>query len=130
MKVMRHISPRLKMHRAALRKDPPEPERILWQRLRGAQLGVKFRRQHSIGSHILDFYAPAVRLAIECDGESHFESDQARADDAARDAALAAEGVVTLRFTNEEIMRNIEGVCMRIQEVVTQRSKHPLSLPL
>lgn len=116
MKPMRHINKHLKVRRAALRSNPPEPERVLWQHLRSAQLGIKFRRQHSIGSFILDFYAPTMRLAIELDGESHYISNNSRTHDAQRDAVLAAHGVTTLRFTNEEVTRNIEGVITRIQE--------------
>ncbi|MDO8599192.1 MAG: DUF559 domain-containing protein, partial [bacterium] len=71
-------APALKVVRSHLRASMPAPELILWQRIRNEQLGVKFRRQHSIGSAIVDFYAPSVRLAIELDGESHYVDTRAR----------------------------------------------------
>lgn len=83
---------------------------------------MKFRRQHAIGSAIVDFYAPAVRLVIELDGESHYTDAQARDRDAERDAILAHDGIGVLRFTNEEVMRNLNDVCERIVEVVHQRT--------
>lgn len=126
MKPMRHIRKSLKAFRAKLRRNPPEPERLLWRRIRGTQFGTKFRRQHSIGPHILDFYAPEARLAIELDGESHAVSERARERDTVRDAALAAEGILTLRFTNVDVMQNIEGICERIREVIAQHRSHPL----
>lgn len=126
---MRHISTYLKAHRAALRSNPPEPERVLWRHLRGTQLGTKFRRQHSIGSFVVDFYAPAVRLAIEIDGESHCGAANARQQDDRRDAALAANGITVLRFTNPDVMHNAEGVCARVRETIASLQQCSHSLP-
>lgn len=111
-----------------LRKDMPEPERVLWYRLRAHAIGVQFRRQHPLGPYVLDFCAPSVKLVVELDGDSHYETLQARTRDAERDACLAAEGFKVLRFTNREVMENIEGVCAVIQEAL-QHSPSPLSPP-
>lgn len=112
----------LQSNRVHLRANMPAPELVLWQRLRAEQLGAKFRRQYSIGNAIVDFYAPSVRLAIELDGESHYTDARARARDAERDALLACDDILVLRFTNVEVMRNLNGVCERIAGVVRQRA--------
>ena len=93
----------------------------LWQHLRQGQLGVKFRRQHSLGSYVVDFYAPEIRLVIEIDGDSHFDHEHARTKDAIRDGTLAADRILVLRFTNPEVMRETDAVCARIAEVVSGR---------
>ncbi|MBI4127585.1 MAG: DUF559 domain-containing protein, partial [Parcubacteria group bacterium] len=103
----------------------PAPELILWQKIRGNSLGVKFRRQFSVLNHILDFYAPATKLAIEIDGESHFENPKAILNDRIRDEQLEELGIKVLRFNNREVMENLEGVLIKIQENLP-----PLSLPL
>jgi len=72
-----------KPRRQALRSNMTEPEKKLWQILRGEQMGVKFRRQHGIGHYIADFYCPELKLVIEVDGDSH-ESADAQAYDAVR----------------------------------------------
>ena len=100
----------------------PAPDLVLWHRIRDGQLGVRFRRQHSIGNTIADFYASSVRLAIEIDGESHFVDAQAREHDHQRDALLARDGIHVLRFTNEDIMRNPDGACERFLAVIRERA--------
>ena len=82
---------------------------------------MKFRRQYSIGNAIVDFYAPSLRLAIELDGESHFEDDSAWRRDTLRDSMLAQDDITVLRFTNDDVMRNLNGVCERILEVIHER---------
>ena len=119
---LQHNASALKEVRSRLRRNMPAPEAVLWQRIRQEQLGVKFRRQYAIGRIIVDFYAPAVRLAIELDGESHFVSDTDRARDRDRDALLLRDDIFVIRFTNEEVMRNLNGVCERIVEAVHQRT--------
>lgn len=103
-----------KINRSYLRQNMPAPELILWQRLRSKQLGVKFRRQHSIGYYILDFYAPSIKLGIEIDGESHFVDDASAQKDKQRDLGLSQKGIKILRFLNTEIMKNLEVVLEKI----------------
>jgi len=100
----------------------PMPEVILWQSIRRKQLGVKFRRQFSIGNFILDFYAPKIKLGIEIDGETHFFNRETREKDEERDKILARQGIRVLRFLNTEIMKNLEGV---IREILDQIHKTP-----
>lgn len=101
------------------------PELVLWQKIRNNQLGVKFRRQFSIANYILDFYAPSINLAIEIDGDSHYLDKQAVLKDKMRDKFLNGYGIKVLRFTNHEVMSNLEGVIQKIIEFLP-----PLNLPL
>ena len=93
----------------AMRNEPGEPERRLWSRLRSSQLGYKFRRQAVIAPYIVDFLCPQNGLVIEVDGDTH-DVDA----DRLRDRDLANLGFRVLRFTNDDVMRNIEGVLERI----------------
>ncbi len=80
-------------------------EALLWRRISRSQLGTKFRRQHVIDNCIVDFFCPAKRLIIEIDGDTH---DPRK--DAARDRRHARLGYATIRFTNAEVGKSIEGV--------------------
>ena len=97
----------------------PQPERKLWFYIRRKQLGVKFRRQHSIGKYIVDFFCCELKLAIELDGNSHF-SEQVQAYDHQRTRDLNKLGIKVLRFTNEEVNHSIETVLGRITDALPQ----------
>ncbi len=86
---------------------------MLWSALRKKQLGVKFRRQHTIGHYIVDFYCAELRLVIEIDGESHFTSEGMVYDEI-RDKFLESCGLKVLHFTNQQVMCELEGVLSRI----------------
>lgn len=101
--------------RKMLRGNMPQPETVLWFRLRRKQLGYKFRRQYSVDSYVVDFYCPEFRLAIEIDGDSHFTM-KAKRYDANRQALIEACGISILRFTNDEVMKNVDGVLAAILE--------------
>ena len=118
------------MRQRELRKNMPLPEVILWQQLRRQQLGVRFRRQYAVDGYILDFYCPCLKIGIEVDGESHYESKRARLGDRVRDKKLNEKGIKVLRFLNTEVMKNIEGVLMRINEEIERLGEPPLDLPL
>jgi very-short-patch-repair endonuclease len=121
---LRH--PTLISNRArASRKDMTEPEVMLWSRLRGRSADrPTFRRQHAIGSIILDFYCPSAKLAIEVDGSTHW-SDEQRATDAARDAWLASQGIAVMRIGAGEVYRNlgqvVDGILRRAEELIAAR---------
>ena len=70
---------------------------------------IRFFRQYRVGNYILDFYCPKKKLAIEIDGGQHYEED-ALAYDAARTAFLGANGISVLRFTNDDVDKNLRGV--------------------
>ena len=65
-----------KTRRSSLRKAQTEPEKKIWTAIRNKQLGIKFRRQHGIGSFIVDFYCAELGLIIEIDGDSHYSPDE------------------------------------------------------
>lgn len=105
--------------RRYLRKNMTEPEIKLWQYLRNEQLGVKFRRQHSIGEYIADFYCTKLKLVIEIDGGSHF-NDEAIEYDSIRTNFFKSLGIEVIRFNNDEVMTNIEGVFEIIQKILVE----------
>jgi very-short-patch-repair endonuclease len=109
--------PRYKQRRQDLRNNATAPEQKLWAVLRGKQMGVKFRRQHGIGHYIVDFYCPERKLVIELDGESHF-TDDAQVYDQERDTYLQGLGLRVLRFTNAQVVENLEGVYETIRQVI------------
>lgn len=101
-----------------LRRNATEAEKMLWRRLRDRQLdGLKFRRQFPIGRYVADFVCQEIRLVVELDGGQH-----STASDAARSAFLTSEGWHILRFWNNEVMSNTEGVLRAIQEKVSKIS--------
>ncbi|MEZ8722281.1 endonuclease domain-containing protein [Vibrio pomeroyi] len=108
-----YTQPQLNTFRKILRSNMPQPERKLWFYIRRKQLGVKFRRQHSIGKYIVDFFCCELKLAIEIDGNSHF-SEQAQAYDHQRTLDLNKLGIKMLRFTNNEVNQNLEEVLVKI----------------
>jgi very-short-patch-repair endonuclease len=109
--------PSRQQHNAArrLRGEPTAAERKLWRALRHDALGVRFRRQHPIPPYFADFAAPGARLVVEVDGGQHGGEM-----DAVRDAAMGAAGWRVLRFWNNEVMANLDGVVARIIEAVEQ----------
>ena len=98
-----------------MRKNPTAAEKLLWQRLRRQNLGAKFRRQHPILGFFPDFCCIEHRLIIEIDGDSHAERPQY---DAWRTEQLARRGFKVLRFFNDEVQNNIEGVIEAIYQAV------------
>ena len=105
-----------------LRRSATPPERKLWNAISRFQVGgAKFRRQTPIGRYIADFYCTELKLAIEVDGITHTDP----ADDAERTAWLNSRGIQVLKFWNNEIMSNIEGVLVVIAEAVCARTPPP-----
>ncbi|KWV96184.1 hypothetical protein ASS64_02950 [Erythrobacter sp. AP23] len=100
-----------------MRRDMPEPERRLWQELRGSRLGgFKFRRQVVIGNRIVDFFCPAKGLVIEVDGDTHDPEE-----DTKRDMAMFRDhAFTTLRFTNHQVIRNLDGVLEKLKSVLDE----------
>jgi very-short-patch-repair endonuclease len=89
-------------------------ERLLWQHLRGGQLGVSFRRQEPMGRYVADFVCYERSLVVEIDGSQHLNSEV----DVQRDADMHTQGFITLRFWNNEIRTNLTGVLERITQVL------------
>jgi very-short-patch-repair endonuclease len=98
------------LQRAREMRHPLTPaEAKVWARVRNQQLGVKIRRQHPIGHFIADFYCASARLVIEIDGDTHAAPDQADYD-SARTQWLVERGYRVIRFSNNDVQANIEGV--------------------
>ena len=102
----------------SMRKAPTRSERLLWQELRGSQLGVRFRRQVVLGRFIVDFFAPAVSLAVEVDGGVHAGR---REYDVARDRVLAVHGVHTLRVPAWLVEKDVAIAVVRVRAALSPR---------
>ena len=110
--------PELTVRRRELRSSLTVAEARLWSCLQRRQFGWKFRRQHSVGPFIIDFYCPSARLAIELDGAAH-DSDSAGRYDERRSQYLRRHGIVVVRFMNEDVLKNLEGVLAAIQKCLS-----------
>jgi very-short-patch-repair endonuclease len=101
---------KLKERSRHLRKPMTDAEVVLWSKLRMKQLkGFQFFRQKPIGGYIADFFCMKAKLVIEIDGGQHFSDDIADYD-RSRDERLKSLGLKVLRFTNTEVLKNINGV--------------------
>ena len=99
----------------ALRRNSTDAERKLWNVLRNRQLnGFKFRKQVEIDAYIVDFLCPALRLVIEVDGGQHTPERDAR-----RTAFLESQGFRVIRFWNNDVLENLDGVWTRIEEALS-----------
>jgi very-short-patch-repair endonuclease len=97
-----------------MRRNPTEFEKRLWRHLSNRQLGgFKFRRQATLDPFIADFFCPSKGLVVEVDGETHFSEEDVR-----RDAFLSRRGFTTIRFTNDEVRDNMDGVLIKILETL------------
>ncbi|HKY26404.1 MAG TPA: DUF559 domain-containing protein [Pyrinomonadaceae bacterium] len=113
-------APRLAELARDLRRDSTAAEKILWECLRRRQLlGLKFRRQHPLGpNYIADFYCAEARLAVELDGSIH-DSDRSHWADGIRHRQIQLAGVRVLRFRNERVVNDLEGVLKEIGEYLS-----------
>jgi very-short-patch-repair endonuclease len=101
-----------------LRREATDVEKRLWSRLRSSGLGVRFVRQHPIGPYIADFACRSLKLAVELDGSQHGGDRDQR-----RDAFLARQGYLVLRFWNLEVLTNMDGVLETIRLAILQRRR-------
>jgi very-short-patch-repair endonuclease len=105
-----------------LRRDATKAEKKLWYLLqRGQMAGLSFRRQHPLGKYIIDFYCSPLKLAIEVDGGQHNEQAH-QAHDGRRSQWLRGKGVTVLRFWNNDVLQNIEGVWDEIERTASKLS--------
>jgi very-short-patch-repair endonuclease len=114
-KILRGTTPKrwkiLKPRAKSMRRDPTEAEALLWERLRGNKLGAKFRQQHVLDRFVADFFCFRANLIVEVDGPVHKERKDL---DEARDELLRRLGYTILRFSNEEVLRNVTAVIAQI----------------
>ena len=123
--LMRPYSSKLKPLARTLRSRLTDSEQLLWSRLRRKQvLGVQFYRQRPVGNAIVDFYAPKAGLVVEVDGSQHFDAVQAQYDQQ-RTTALEQQGLRVLRFTNLEVLRELDSVVEKIYLAVQEVENPP-----
>jgi very-short-patch-repair endonuclease len=105
-----------KKFRRDLRNNMPEPEKVLWYHLRRKQfMGIKFRRQCSIGKYIVDFYSFDKKIVIEIDGDSHAKQEEY---DQRRENYLESLGLKIIRFNNRDIMNNLESCLNQLATLI------------
>lgn len=114
--------PKLKLIRRSLRQNQTTAEKILWTHLRNKQLGYKFRRQFSIGNFVVDFYCHEAKLVIELDGWTH-DSELTQTKDARKQSVLETNGYFVLRFRNEQVFEDLEGVLNEITKTCQSRTQ-------
>jgi very-short-patch-repair endonuclease len=117
----------LKENRKRLRNSLTPAEAKLWSLLENSKLeNRKFRRQHSVGPYVLDFYCPAEKLCVELDGAAHF-TDGGHEYDSARTEYLETLNILVVRFENKDVFENTEGVLEEIRRHFL--NKPPLAPP-
>jgi very-short-patch-repair endonuclease len=114
----RRTTPKVFTNAKELRRNLTPAEQKLWAVLRNDQLGVSFRRQHAIGPYVTDFCCIKKKLVIELDGGQHLE----QADyDQERTEFLQSKGYRVLRFWNNDVVNDINGVITAIQNLLTEK---------
>ncbi len=128
---MLKYKPNLKRTARRLRKEMTHCERVLWVRLRRKQLqNTQFYRQKPIGNYIVDFYVPNAKLVVEVDGSQHLGLERGQ-DDGERDAYLTNAGLQVLRFSNTQVLQEIDAVVDAIlQALVEWQGRNPPNPPL
>ena len=120
--------PKLLPLKRRLRSNQTRAEQLLWTKFRSNQIhGLKFRRQHGIGSYIVDFFCPERSLVIEIDGDVHaIEAQQTK--DLERENYLRSLGLQVLRYTNDEVINNLDGVLEDLIQQIFGNSTSPIPL--
>ena len=120
--------PKLLPLKRRLRSNQTRAEQLLWTKFRSNQIhGLKFRRQHGIGSYIVDFFCPERSLVIEIDGDVHaIEAQQTK--DLEREDYLRSLGLQVLRYTNDEVINNLDGVLEDLARRLFRDSTSPKPL--
>ena len=122
----RAVSNRSRSRARSLRSDMTAAENRIWSRLRAHRLdGTSFRRQVPIGAYIADFACLQARLVIEIDGGQHADSSR----DIERDAWLRAQGFSILRYWNNDVLSNTDGVIEDIARAIAEAAPPSLTLP-
>jgi len=106
-----------KQTKQKLRKNSTPQEQVLWHMLRRNNFGYKFKRQHSIGNFIVDFYCPTKKLVIELDGSQHLENKEY---DEERRYYFESLGMQEIRFWNSEINSNLKEVIIKIESILSE----------
>lgn len=116
-------SPELFRRAWELRKHPTKAEEILWKHLRKRLIGHKFRRQHPMWICIVDFYCHYLRLIVEVDGGIHEEAEQ-HLKDKEKTEELISLGLHIIRFSNEEVLFDIQSILDKISQKISELKDH------
>ena len=106
-------------HAQKLRKKMTDAEKIIWEKLCNKQLGVKIRRQHPIWKFIADYYCHEIKLVIEIDGGIHLLEEN-KEYDISREVTLNEFGIEIIRFSNDQVVKEIESVIEKIKEKIAE----------
>ena len=113
-----------------LRREMTEAEKVLWDHLRARRFfNLKFRRQHPILEFIADFYCHELKLVVEVDGKYH-EEDDAAYYDSERTKELQRYGFTVVRFSNDQILSNVDGVLRQLSDFVARLRKASPQTPI
>lgn len=112
-------NPKTRTHAIELRKELTPAERKLWALIRNDQLGVNFRRQHAVGNYIPDFVCIEKKLILELDGSQHLEQQEY---DQERTKYLESLGYKVIRFWNNDVMNNMDGVILAILHLMEDKA--------
>ncbi|MEQ8995828.1 MAG: endonuclease domain-containing protein [Coleofasciculus sp. B1-GNL1-01] len=120
-----------KKKRQVLRQNMTSAEKLLWSHRKGKQIeGCKFRRQYSVAQFIIDFYSPEIQLAIEVDGDSHFQTGVPEYDKE-RQQFIESTRITFLRFINDDVQINLSSVCEVIRHrIIGLRQEKSVLAPL
>ena len=110
-------SKRIFINAKALRSRQTFAEKLLWSKLRNNQLGYHFRRQHPMLEFVVDFYCEQLKLVIEVDGSVHLDPT-VQIEDEYKDNSIQAYGMDLIRFTNEQVINNIDSVVELIKQQI------------
>ncbi len=114
---LKYEKPQLKNIARNLRKNMTDAERKLWSKIRNKQINnLQFYRQRPIGRYIVDFYCPKKNLAVEIDGGQHYTDATVKKDTERTKYLIEKFNLKVLRFTNLDVLQNIEGVMVKIIE--------------
>jgi very-short-patch-repair endonuclease len=121
MKTNMHFGayPAIFIYAKRLRHHPTKAEELLWAYLRKNQMGYRFRRQHPMWKYVADFYCHFLKLVIEIDGGIH-EEEEVQQQDEERENDIRNLGLEMIRFTNEEVLFDIDSVLSRIYEKIDE----------
>jgi len=127
MKIFNRKSEKCK--RKSLRNNMPIAETVLWLKLKNKQRkGFKFRRQYSVINYIVDFYCPELKLAVEVVGDSHYFDSKIESDKK-RQEYIKSKGINVLRFTNNDVYKNLAEVLSTIEIYIDKNEHHPQPPP-
>ncbi len=113
-------TPEILLRASQLRRNMTTAEKALWAKLKAKKSGFTFRRQHPINFYIADFYCDKARLAIEVDGSIH-DIISVRLRDQGREDEFEKYGILTLRFTNDEVIGNLDKIVEDIRSTCLRR---------